>query len=159
MRLRLTALITLIAATALLAAACGGPLSKAEYEKQVEKIGKKAEKQLDKVIGGTSDKPPTESDLKEAQKVFEDTADELEGLNPPKEVAKPHDQLVKGMRELGETFGKLAKDVGKAKTDEERANVFLKSATDKEAQKAFEDLTKAQEAFAKKGYTVFDEEK
>lgn len=149
-----TLAFVVLAAAALLAAGCGGPLSKAEYEKQVEKIGNKVDSSIDK-LSPKADAPPSADDIAKAADSLNEAADELNRIEPPGDVAKAHGLMVKGLQHMASSFEKLANRLEGAKADKERMDTFFTFLNDKDAQKAIKELTEAQGLFAANGYKVF----
>jgi hypothetical protein len=112
---RVVGAVAAVAAVAFLVGACGGKarLTKADYERQVNRIGN----QLSTTLNATFSSPKLRnpSSLKDAagviragQKNLQDAADRLDQLNPPEQVEKVHDQLVKGFRDFAQAFGRFA---------------------------------------------------
>ena len=95
-------LLTAILAAALLAG-CGEP-SKADYEKDIEKVGNKVEKDLDALDSGQ----PTPATLTKATKSLNAAADEIEEITPPSEVEDLHDDLVSALRDTADLLGRMA---------------------------------------------------
>jgi hypothetical protein len=149
-RYRLPPVVVAIALGALLFAGCGGPLGKSEYQSRVDRIDRKAQRQLRGVVDGNS--PPSARQMRTAGKVFGDAAHDLDGIEPPKGVARAHHHLEQGYQLLGTAFARHADDLAKAKTDADRAQVFVAFADDKDVRKAFSDLTAAQHEFRAAGY-------
>ena len=102
LRRTLTAALVLVVASLLLVA-CGGT-SKADYEKQVTKIGNTVDEDLNKLDEG---EPSVES-IEAAQKSLKDAASELDDIDPPSEVSDLHDDLVKVLEDTAELFGTMA---------------------------------------------------
>lgn len=106
-------------ATALLCAAllagCGGGPSKAEYEKEVRRIGDDVEKEIDKLDSGA----PTPETLDTATDSIEQAADEIEDVEPPKEVEDLHEDLVQALRDTAELLGRLGPLMEQATKDPE----------------------------------------
>lgn len=153
MQHRRLAILVLATALAALALVGCGEMSKQEYQKKADRIGRRAERQMDTIFKGG--KPPTSRSLQRASAVIDDAAGEMEDLHPPAAVKTAHDRMVRGLHGLADAFGRLADDLKDAKTDEQRAKVFLKMGQDDDAKKAFDDLSAAEKAFAKAGYKVF----
>jgi len=114
---RVLALLALVGASALLAAGCGGgggeePLTKAEYQKEMQTIGTKLGTSLNSLGSATSASTAADS-LKKVQGDLRDAADEMDGIAPPDVVADEHDNLVAGVREFADELdpiiGKLEK--------------------------------------------------
>jgi hypothetical protein len=98
---RVIALLALAGAVALVAAGCGGggggtPLSKAEYEQQMQTIGQDLSAALD-TSGATSAEDAVPK-VEEAQTTLREAADKMDEMTPPEDIADEHDQLVEGVR-------------------------------------------------------------
>jgi hypothetical protein len=143
--------VAALVACALLVVGCGGPLSKRDYERRVDQLSTHAQQQLRGAIDGNS--PPSGAQLRRAGTVFAHTADDLDSIHPPSRVAKAHGQLVDGFRRLGAAFGRYADDLAEARSDGDRAKVFVRLADDRDVRRAFDDLTAAQRAFRSAGYS------
>lgn len=109
---RLLVAIAIALLSAALLAGCGG-VSKAEYEKEVEKIGTKVEKDLNKLDSGQ----PTSKDLVTAEKSLNDAADDLEDVEAPSDVEKLHDDLVDTLRDTAKLMDEMAPLMEKAAKD------------------------------------------
>lgn len=133
---------------------CGGPLSKAEYEAQVDAIARQANTEIGETLDSTG--PPEASDLKRAATTMRTAADDLAEIDPPDEVAEAHKRMIRGMRGLGTWFDDLATDVQDLRSDRERADLLLSSAESEKAREAFEDVRWSQRTFKRAGYKVFD---
>jgi hypothetical protein len=150
-------LVVVLAAVSLLVAGCGGgggtstaaaPLTKAAYQAKLAQIAKDIGARLNATTSGA--KTPTKKDLAAAKKAILGFADELEQVSPPAEVAKAHQDLITGMRRLGndlEGIFKKADEAAKAK-DPSAALAAVFGAP------AIQLLLKAQQEFKAKGYNL-----
>jgi hypothetical protein len=150
-------LVVVLAAVSLVLAGCGGgggsktstkPLTKTEYQAKLEQIAKDISARLKATTSGA--KTPTKQDLAAAKKAILGFADELEQVSPPAEVAKAHQDLITGMRRLGndlEGIFKKVDEAAKAK-DPSAALTALFGAP------AIQLLLKAQQEFKAKGYNL-----
>lgn len=145
MRTRLLA-ISVMLVSALLLAACGG-MSKAEYEKEVNKIGKQVSKDLEGIQGGQ----PSEAEIKKAKNALNTAADDLEDLSPPKEAEKGHEALVKGVRGLSELVEKLGEAMALAEKDPTKAMKMLSGIQNDQS---FKDLATASKELKKAGIDI-----
>ena len=144
----------MVLAAALLASGCGGPLSKKEYEQEMNRIGGKVDKSIDKLSTSES-QAPTGDDISKVADEMGSAADDMEALSPPKEIEKTHDLMVRGLRRLSEAFDTLAGSLEETKGNKQRMEKFLNFLKDEKAQSGLADLSKAQEQFAAKDYRVF----
>ncbi len=102
---RVVALLALAGAVVLALTACGGggdggggtPLTKAEYEQQMQAIGQELSKALDTSSGATSAEEAA-STVEGAQETLRESADKMDEMTPPEDIATEHDQLVDGVR-------------------------------------------------------------
>ena len=79
------------------------PLTKAEYQAQLEQTAKEIGDQLGKTQNDID--KTTDAELNQfSQEGVDEFADELEKMNPPDEVAHAHKRLMQAMRELGDEF-------------------------------------------------------
>jgi hypothetical protein len=104
--LRLLATIAL-AAAALALSACGSDEEANDY---IEEVNSVQEGLVAEVTDTVSQAPPANADAAtevaaELKGVFNDTADELEAIEPPEDVAELHGQLVTAVRDVGTRIG------------------------------------------------------
>jgi hypothetical protein len=111
MRLLKRGLPATLAATALIAAGCGGdddgdgggePLSADEYTTQITEILTPVGPELQEIGGEISELEDSQTDeiaagLEETEGVLNDAISEIEGLEPPEDAADAQDQLVTAM--------------------------------------------------------------
>jgi hypothetical protein len=109
---RLLVALAIAVLSAALLAGCGG-VSKAEYEKDVEKLGKEVEKDLDKLDSGT----PTAKDLETAEATLNKAADGLEDIEAPSDVEKLHEDLIDTLRDTAKLMDEMAPLMEKAAKD------------------------------------------
>jgi len=151
----ITILLALVTA-ALIAAGCGGGMSKSEYEKEVNKIGDRVEKKFDAV-----EEVPTQDDIKSAQKAIDTAVSDLEDLDPPSEISDLHDDLIdtiKSMNGVLDRMAPLMEDATKAMKDptsvDQDAMTELQTKMEKvgkDADKASAELDRITKAMKKKG--------
>jgi hypothetical protein len=138
---------------ALLVAGCGSA-DRVEYERQLAAVGRIVDRSLaqlptdDASTVGPDEVRRIAGDLREA-------ADRLDDLNPPEDAVDAQERLERGMRGVAEAFETLADDLSGAGTDTQKAELFVRFATDEQVDAAFDDLVGAQEAYAEAGYRVF----
>ncbi|MCW2961088.1 MAG: hypothetical protein JWM25_1232 [Thermoleophilia bacterium] len=138
---------------AVLLAGCGGP-DRAEYQADLVRAGDVITTaldempQTDRATLGPDDVDSIADDVREA-------ADEIADLDPPDDAAKPQRRLVRGLRGVAAAFEDLATDLRKVQTDEQKAELFVKFATDPDVTTAFEDVSASQAAYVEAGYRVF----
>jgi hypothetical protein len=152
-------LVVVLAAVSLVLAGCGGggggsskpaaaPLTKSAYQAKLAQIAKDIGARLKATTSAA--KTPTKKDLDAAKKAILGFADELEQVSPPAEVAKAHQDLITGMRRLGNDLQgifKKADEAAKAK-DPSAALAAVFGAP------AIQLLLKAQQEFKAKGYNL-----
>jgi len=115
---RVFALLAVLGTAALLAAGCGGggggdePLTKAEYQKEMQTIGTKLGTSLGS-LGSATSPAKAATALKKVQGDLHDAAEEMDGITPPEAVSTEHENLVAGVREFADELdpiiGKLEK--------------------------------------------------
>ena len=149
---RVRKLLILLGLVALLATGCGGgggseskPLTKAEYQAQLEQTAKeigdkvgKTQKDIDKM---------TDAELKQFTDVVHEFADKLEEINPPAEVANLHKRLVQAMNDLADEFPDTAKKLKAAKGPGEGIKIVFGT-------KAIGELVRLGYEFKSKGYDL-----
>jgi hypothetical protein len=145
-------LLILLGLVALLTAGCGGgggseskPLTKAEYQAQLEQTAKrigdkigKTQNDIDKMTG---------AELNQFTGVVHEFADELEKINPPAEVADLHKRLVQAMNDLADEFPDAAKKLKGTKDPSEAISILF-------GMKAIGELIKLGNDFKAKGYDL-----
>lgn len=149
MRFRLSVALLTAALCAGLLAGCGG-VSKAEYEKDVQRIGNKAEKDFEALESGQ----PTAKDLEQAEKALDETADELDDVTPPDDVQKLHDDLVDTLHDAAELMGQMGPVLDKAMKDPANADQDELAKLSKEFEDVDQRMTKIQKGYADKKYDV-----
>jgi hypothetical protein len=147
-------LIIVLAAAAFVLAGCGGgggskssskPLSKAEYQAKLEQIAKDVGAQLK--TSASNSKTASKQDIAEAKKAVKIFAGQLEKVNPPAEVAQPHQHLIAAMRRLSTDIDGIFKKVAEAKTPSEGISALFGAP-------GIQLLLKAQQEFKAKGYDL-----
>jgi hypothetical protein len=104
---RVIALLALAGAVLLVVAGCGGgggggtPLSKAEYEQQMQAIGQDLSKALD-TSGGSASAAEAVTTVENAQEMLREAADKMDEMTPPEDITTEHDQLVAGVRQFAD---------------------------------------------------------
>jgi hypothetical protein len=137
---------------ALLAAGCGGgggneskPLTKAEYQAQLEQTAKEVG---DKVGKTQSDiDKMTDAELKQFTDVVHEFADRLDEINPPTEVAGEHKRLVQAMNDLADEFPDAARKLKGTKDASEAIGILF-------GMKAIGELVQLGNDFKAKGYDL-----
>lgn len=153
--MKLTRLLTMLVASVALAAlvaGCGGP-SKAEYEREVKKIGNQVEADIDKLDSGQ----PSPKDIETAQESIEEAADEIEELDAPEEVEKLHDDLVAALNDTAELLGRLGPLMEKASKDPQSMGEDEMSQMNEitaDFGKIQEEMNRITEGYEKKQYDV-----
>ncbi len=136
-------------AFALTAAGCG-EMSKAEYQREVEKVGRTAEKGLGQISqAGNQDPDPAE--FKAAAASLRKAANDLEDITPPEEVRQPHNDMIDGIRSLADLMDELAVELPTIKKDPASAMKLLEKI---QSNPGIKKLDKAKQGFDKAGYTV-----
>lgn len=154
-RLLVAALAAVLCAALL--AGCGGGPTKAGYEKEMRKVSKRAEKQLDTLQEGT----PTAKDVEKAQKTLEDAADDVADIEPPSEVKDLHKDLEKVLRDTAGLMGELKPLLALQKKDQKDITAEesrqMQEVPEKFA-KVQKEMARVTSGYAKKKYKIgFDE--
>jgi hypothetical protein len=128
----------------------GGPqLSKTQYEARIQKDGEEI-----KDVFAPLSRPPTSldqlaKDIKSGQEKLREAASDLDGVEPPEEVAHDNDVLVDGLRKLADGLDPLRE--GAAKGD---PKLVQKAVADLQKSNALKDAQKATNDMKKKGYKI-----
>lgn len=150
---RLLGMLAVLALAALAVVGCGGD-ERVAYERDLAKVGRVVDSSLEELPSGGSETIGADevsglaTDLREA-------ADDLHDLDPPEGAAAAQKRLERGLRGVADAFSDLSDDLRKARTDADKADLFVEFATDERVDKAFDDVIGAQEAYAAHGYRVF----
>jgi hypothetical protein len=147
-------LLIVLGAVGLVAAGCGGgggdsssskPLTKAQYQAQLQKLSNEVGAQLREKIGAST--KLKKSDIPKLQDSLQSFADQVEALNPPTEVKDLHVRLVAAMRGLADDLPSLVNDLDKA-TDPSAAIAALFG------RKSIQSLLTLQQEYKDKGYDI-----
>jgi outer membrane murein-binding lipoprotein Lpp len=147
----LLALVAALLCAALLAG-CGGT-SKADYQKQVKKIGSKVEKDIDKLDSGS----PSTKDIDAAHDSIDQAADDIDDIDPPSEVKDLHEDLVSTLHDTADVLDRLAPLMAKATKDptslgkdeqDEMADIT------KDFAKIQKEMTRIEAGYKKKKYDI-----
>ena len=145
---RVTALLVVVAATALLAAGCGGsspePLSKADYVSQVKAIGKDLSTSLNG-IGSPKDSKTAATALTSVQSDLRDAVKKLEDITPPDNVKTAHENLTKAVGEFADELDPIIDKLNDGKLSALGSVTTLKGLTD---------IQSAATAIGKAGYNI-----
>jgi hypothetical protein len=130
--------LVLVAATALVAAGCGGgggndTLSKAEYAAQADKACTAAQAEGKDLDLSSTEKIASNGD--QAKEVLDELADKIDNLEPPDELKDPAESFVDGLKQEADEFGEMtqaAKDGDTAKIQEIQGKLQSQSAATSE---------------------------
>jgi hypothetical protein len=130
--------LLLVAATALVAAGCGGggesePLSKAEYAAKADKVCAAAQARGQNLDLSTTAKIAANGD--EARAVLDELATKVDDLEEPEELQDAAKSFVDGLKEEADQFGDMtqaAKDGDTAKIQEIQGKLQSESAATSE---------------------------
>jgi hypothetical protein len=139
---------------ALVVAGCGsggggGELSKAEYQKHLQTDGDEITKAFKPLTQPPSSLDELARELDAGVSKLSDAADDLEGVNPPKNVDKDNTKLAAGLRELARELDSLKKA---AQTKDPQQ--VQKTLTDLRNSHGLIDARRATDDLKKKGYTL-----
>ena len=141
--------IAVVVASAVVLAGCGGEerLSKPEYEQKVRSVyaGVQAAFRETSSVSGTE----LATAVADAQERLRDAAEELEAIEPPKDVEEQNEEIVEGLREYASDLDELREAVvsGNA-TAVERFNAEISQ------NPAVERIAEAAEEMKFKGYDL-----
>jgi soluble cytochrome b562 len=146
---RVIALLTLVVATALLGAGCGGgggakPLSKSDYVAQMTAIGKDLSTSLNTMGSATTAKTAA-TGLAKVQIDLRAAAKKIEAIKPPDDVKAAHEQLAKGVSDFADELDPI---IVKVKGGNLSALTSLTSL------KGLKDIQTAAAAITKAGYKI-----
>lgn len=146
---RSIAVVIAMAFSVFIAAGCGSsPMSKSEYIKEMDKVGASYAQKM-KGMSGT-DKAPTAASMKKVADGLEEIADDMDDMNPPKDIAATHKKFAKALHELSKYVGTdLVKALKKAGKDPEAVTGALMGIM---SVGAVEDLGEVTKAYDKHGY-------
>jgi hypothetical protein len=142
-----------VVALAILAAGCGGGggdrLTKAQYEKRIQKDGQDLTTAFKPL-----NTPPTSlnqlaAELKVGQDKLREAASDLDGLKPPKDVEADNSALVKGLRTLADQLEGLRNAAAKGDPQ-----AVQKALSGLQSSHALSDARRATDDMKKKGYTL-----
>lgn len=144
---RRLALPVLLLLSVIFVTACGDEkTTKAEYQKQVNKVMNSV-----KTEDFSSGDPEA---AKRGAKQIEDAADDLDDITPPDDVKDLHEDFVDEVRELGKIMGKTAPILAAAKRDPATAADKLRelASLQQDSNEVLSDLAKTIDGFKKQGY-------
>jgi hypothetical protein len=141
--------IALVGLAAALLAGCGGEdrLTKPEYEQKVRSEYAKVQAAFQATAGAPTKELAAR--IGEAQSRLRAAAEALEGVEPPEDVEREHEELVEGMREYAEDLDGLLEGVEKG--DATAIETFNESIPRNEA---IERMAEAAEEMKFKGYDL-----
>jgi hypothetical protein len=150
MQARLTG-IALAVTLAVLAAGCGGSsqMSKADYEAKIQADGQAVQAAVATISASFSSIKSVAKEVAAAEVAAKKAADDLDALNPPKDIAADNDTLVKALRAIDAELKKLAQAAkdGDQAAAAQAASAIQNSPEIKAGQAAVQDMKK-------KGYKV-----
>ena len=138
-------------AAALAAAGCGGGgrLSKAQYEKRIQKDSDEIRQAFEPLAAPTRSLKQLAANLKTGEQKLRAVADDLDAAKPPKDVAHDNDLLVAGLRRLATNLEPLRRAAEKNNVAmAQRAQQALRQSH------ALVDARRATDDMRKKGYKL-----
>jgi hypothetical protein len=137
-----------------LVAGCGED-ERVAYQRDLSRATNGVEDALDQgSLGPTAAVGPAE--VERIAAALRTSAEDVDGLDAPDDVADEQLQLVRGLAGVADSFEQLADQLRRAESETERAELFVAFTTDERAEQAFDDLESAQDGFARAGLRVFD---
>lgn len=146
-----TTIVALLVTIGLVAAGCGGssssskPLTKAEYQAQLQQISNDIGSQLKTSIGSSKDLK--KGDVPKIQDALNSFADKIAAMKPPANVSDLNQQLAAAMNQLSSDLPGIISNLDSAK-DPSAAITALFGA------KSLQALIKLQSEFKAKGYDI-----
>jgi len=149
--------LALLAFLLALAAGCGGggggsELSKSEYQKEVQAVGKTLSTSIDDLgsaVSGSGDLEEAAGQIDALQEALKGAADDLAELEPPSDVESAHDKLVEGIRGFADGLDDLESAMADGDVDE-----IQKFQTDFASSDAVQKISDATEELGEKGYKI-----
>jgi hypothetical protein len=138
-----------VALCAGLLAGCGG-VSKADYEKDVRAVGKKVEKDFDKLSSGQ----PSTKDLENAEGALDKAADDIDAVEAPAEVEDLHEDLVAVLHDAGDLMGEMAPLLEQATKDPANADQEKLAKVSEDFSKIDKRMKDVQKGYKDKGYDI-----
>jgi hypothetical protein len=149
----MTRLLALLMTTiALVAAGCGGGTSKEDYEEEVSKIGDTLEEQFNEIgrdIQSAGDLKNAAPEIEKGAQALDDTAADLDEIDPPDDASDAHDKIVSGVEDLADDF-RAAANAAEA----ENAQKVLSLFGDIQASDGAKKITEARQELKDQGYDV-----
>jgi hypothetical protein len=147
---RVLGLPALALALVLVAAACGGgggpkPLTKAEYVKQMQKIGRSLSNSLNSLGTATASTKTAAAALVKVQEDLRNAADQLDKIKPPDDIKDEHARLATGVRDFADEMDPLVKKL-------QGGNIAALSSLT--TLKGVSEIQAASTAITKKGYKI-----
>lgn len=138
-------------------AGCGGggggsELSKSEYQKEVQAVGKTLSTSIDDLgsaVSGSGDLEEAAGQIDALQEALKGAADDLAELEPPSDVESAHDKLVEGIRGFADGLDDLESAMADGDVDE-----IQKFQTDFASSDAVQKISDATEELGEKGYKI-----
>jgi cytochrome c556 len=127
-----------VAALTLALGGCGGGgrLSKADYQQKLKSAGRELSQASAKLAQARTG-PEFVTGVEEVQQAMRDVADDLDGVDPPKDVASANDRLVRALRALADRFDQVKEAAkGGAKKARDAGARLAQSKASEEARQA-----------------------
>jgi hypothetical protein len=144
-----------VVALAILAAGCGGGggsgdrLTKAQYEKRIQKDGQDLTTAFKPLNTPPTSLKQLAAELKVGQDKLREAAGDLAGLKPPKDVEADNSALVKGLRTLADQLEGLRNAAAKGDPQ-----LVQKALSGLQSSHALSDARRATDDMKKKGYKL-----
>lgn len=146
-----TALAACLAAVALVAPACGGT-SKEDYEKRIDEVGPTLDEQSTQILRELQSSGGIEqaaAGLKKGADALDETAEDLDDIEPPDDAEEAHAEIVEGVRMLAGDF--RAAERAARSNDTQRVLDLLANVAESEGLKK---ITEALKELKAAGYDV-----
>jgi nitrate/nitrite-specific signal transduction histidine kinase len=143
------AALSVLGAVALLVGGCGGgssspPLTKTEYVKQMETIGRSLSTSINSIASVTNPKDAA-AGLGKVQDDLRNAADQMKKISPPKNIADQHDKLTQAVYDFADQLDPIIDKLNKGN---------LAALAGVTTLKGFRDLQTAAGNITKAGYKI-----
>ncbi len=153
-QLRFLGYACLIVLSCIVWSGCSGEMTQAEYEKEMEKVGKEVDGAL-AMLGSNPDNAPTGKEIRNVSDQLEDAAKKMDEIDPPEKVLDEHQKMISGLRGISKAFSELANELDSAESDRDRMEAFLDIFNKKKTKAATEKIEEAQRGYENQGYRIF----
>jgi hypothetical protein len=141
---------------ALVVAGCQRQMSAADYVEAVDAAAVSVAAAMQQ-LEDTTVSPPSQSDLAEVAKGFEDAAERLRSIEPPERAEQAHKRLTSATLDAADSVERLADALQRAPSDDDRLALLIQWERRPETARVFRRMTSALEQLEQAGYDVTPE--